>query len=490
MKTVPKEIFEEYKTAQSFKDSIGGKGLAAQSKINERFYRGDQWYGVSSGGERPLVRHNVIKRIGDYKMSQILSNGVKLKYTADEMPCLEDDRKKVSELKAQIKTQGAAAFGNQPDNAEITLIAEALSENRGLCAERLQFDTVCAKALKDAYVTGTGIIYTFWEPSLHGNKGDIACEVLSVNDVFFADPYEKDPQKQPYIIISGWYDANHVIREAESYGNPAQKSEILKSASDNKVQVLTKLYKEYTADNEERVMCVKVTENAVIRNPFATLLKNYPIAIFCFEEREDIIYGDTEITYLIPNQIAINRMITANVWSSMSTGMPIMVVNGDTVSADISNDPGQIIKIYGSNEDVKGAISFISPPDFSKDFCENINNLIQNTLTQSGASAAVLGDEILNNATALSYIRNSALLSLEILRKRYLAFIKQVAFIWADFFMSCYVNRQLKMKEEKDVYFIPFNAERYKNASLIVEEEEEESAEEGGKALPEKEVTA
>lgn len=491
MKTLPKEIYDEYKAAFNFKNSVGTKGIAEQSKINERFFRGDQWYGVASGGERPLVRHNVIKRIGDFKMSQILSEKTPLKYTVEDLPYLESDKDAVNSLKTEIIKNGALAYPKRPDRTELNFISGVLTRNRELCAKRLQFDNICAKALRDAYVTGTGIIYTFWDEKARSNKGDIGCEVLSVNDVFFADPYEKDVSEQSYIIISGWYDTDRVIREAKTYGKEATLKNIIKDSQGKKVQVFTKLYKEYTSDGRENIMCVKVTENAVVRNPFATKLKNYPLAIFCFEERDDIIYGDSEVTYLIPNQIAINRMITANVWSSMSTGMPIMVVNGDSVTADITNDPGQIIKVYGSNEDVKGAVNFVSPPDFSKDFCENINNLIENTLTQSGATAAVLGDEVLNNATALSYLRGSALLSLNLLKDRFTAFVKQVADIWADFFMTCYGERLIKIKEGREVYFIPFNASRYKNTVLIVEEEEPPQVEETGEVqAPKKEGKA
>ena len=480
MKTVPKDIFGEYKKAADFKNTVGTKGIAEQSRINERFYRGDQWYGVAAGGERPLVRHNVIKRIGDYKMSQIMLNEDKIRYAVDDITSLETDRLGEEELKERIIKSGKSGLSGVPGNAELSLMAKALSRNREICAKRLGLANICAKALKDSYIKGTGIVYTYWDTDTKPNIGDIGCEVLSVNDVFFADPYEKNIQNQPYIIISGFYNTDFVKREAEHFGG--EVSLIEKDSAAGKVQVLTKLYKNYKSDGTVEVMCVKVTENAVVRKPFVTMLHRYPLALFCFEEREDIIYGDSEITYLIPNQIAINRMITANVWSSMSTGMPIMVVNGDTVTADITNDPGQIIKIYGSNEDVKGAINFISPPDYSKDFSENINNLIDNTLTQSGATAAVLGDEILNNATALSLMRNSTLLSLQLTKSRYKAFLNEIAAVWADFFMSCYGERNLKMTSGKDVFFVPFDSNRYKNAVLVIETEEKtEETEEKGK---------
>ena len=469
MNTIPNTIYNEYKAARDFKDSIGDRGIYEQSRINERFYRGDQWYGVNTSGDKPLVRHNVIKRIADFKLSRIMSDETPIKYFVDNIAYLENDRKNITALKDEIIKSGKAALGEKPDNAEMNLIAKALSKNRELCAERLGFKNLCAKALRDAYVTGTGILYTFWDQKARGGTGDIGCEVLSVNDVFFSDPHEKDIEKQKYIIITGVYDTDRVLREAKQFEKTVDEKSIIKDSVGGKVLTFTKLYKEYTKSGEEIVMCVKSTESAVIRRPFRTFLSKYPINVFCFEERDDCVYGDSEVTYLIPNQIAINRMITANVWSSMSTGIPIMVVNGDSVTSEITNDPGQIIKVYGTNEDVKGAVNFISPPDYSKDFCENINSLIQNTLTQSGATAAVLGDEILNNATALSYLRGSAFMSLDIIKERFLAFRKNVATIWADFFINCYGERPLKMKEGENVYYIPFSSSRYDTVVLTVE---------------------
>ena len=72
----PEQIFEEYETGRTFKSGLGRKGLYEQGKINERFYIGDQWHGARCGNDRPLVRHNVIKRIGDYNMAVVASNPV------------------------------------------------------------------------------------------------------------------------------------------------------------------------------------------------------------------------------------------------------------------------------------------------------------------------------------------------------------------------------------------------------------------------------
>lgn len=454
MKNSPYEIFDEYREAADFKSSLGKRGIYEQNRINERFYIGDQWYGAKCGNERPLVRHNIIKRIGDFKMSQILSEPLSVTFSAEGVP-------------VSRKVKG--------ETAEVNAVMAALSDYYNITAERVGLNSLHEKALRNAYVTGTGIIYTYWNPSVKTGlyadaekkvpvKGDIACEVLDIENVFFADPYISDVQSQPYIIISSRRETAEVMREAKRFGaSDLTLSSISDDAEDGKVTVLTKLYKVYNSDGEYIIKSVKVTEHAVVRDEFETGLRLYPIAVFNWEKRSGIIYGESEITYLIPNQIAINRMITASVWSAMTTGMPMMVINGDTVPESITNEPGQIIKVYGSNEDVNGAVKYVAPPDFSKNFESGVQSLIDNTLTQSGANEVALGDSRADNATALITMRNAAVMPLQILKNRFYAFAEELSRIWADFWITCYGKREIKLHDGDGTRYMPFDGEKYKS---------------------------
>ncbi len=452
----PFEIYSEYRKAVDFKASIGKRGMFEQNKINERFYIGDQWYGAKCGNERPLVRHNVIKRIGDYKMSQILSNPLSVTFSAEGVPT------------------GAYADNNKNENENINAVMSALSDYHNVTAERVGLDILHERVLRNAYVTGTGVLYTYWDNTirtgLYSNdikrtpvKGDIACEVLDIDNVYFGDPYICEIQKQPYIIISSCRELDEVIREARRYGADIETLKTIENeATDEKITVLTKLYKEYKEDGSYTIKSVKVTERAVVRNDFETGLRLYPLAVFTWERRGVTAYGESEITYLIPNQIAINRMITANVWSAMTTGMPMMVINGDTVPEGITNEPGQIIKVYGSNEDVAGAVKYVSPPDFSKNFDTSAQALIDNTLTQSGANEVALGDSRADNATALMTMRDAAIMPLQILKNRFYSFAEEVSRIWAEFWVTYYGTRPIKLSDSKGTSYMTFDANNYR----------------------------
>lgn len=454
MKDTPFTIFSRYNDAVNFKSSLGKRGMYEQNRINERFYVGDQWYGAKCGNDRPLVRHNVIKRIGDFKMSQILSEPISVTFSAEGVP---------------VTPLGKGEVG------EINTVMSALSDYYNVTAERVNLNSLHEKVLRNAYVTGSGVLYTYWDSKIKTGlyadpgkrmpiKGDIACEVLDIENVFFADPYLQDIQKQPYIIISSCRETNDVLREAEYYGADAiTLSSIEDDSADGKTLVLTKLYKEYNADGSYIIKSVKVTEHATIRPTFETGLRLYPLAVFSWEKRSGIAYGESEITYLIPNQIAINRMITASVWSAMTTGMPMMIINGDTVPDGITNEPGQIIKVYGSNEDVDGAVKYVTPPDFSKNFESSVQSLIDNTLTQSGANEVALGDSRADNATALMTMRNAAVMPLQIIKNRFYSFAEEVSRIWADFWITCYGERQIKLHDGAGTKYVSFDGSKYKN---------------------------
>ena len=459
-----KEIFAQYQAGVQHKASLGKRGMYEQNRINERFFIGDQWYGAKCGNDRPLVRHNIIKRIGDYKISQIISAPLSVNFSAEGI---------VTDYNILPQKDNIKSFKGELNQEEINLVTSAFGKYFNTTAERVGFASLQDKILRNAYITGTGVLYTYWDSDVKTGLyaddsrkykiyGDICCEVLDIDDVYFGDPYLEEVENQPYIIISSFVETEAALHEARLFGaNINTLRDIEESAVNGKINLLTKFFKEYKNDGSYTIKSVKVCEKAVVRDEFDTGLRLYPINIFKWERKNNSIYGESEITYTIPNQIAINRMITANVWSAMTTGMPIMLVNGDTITQKLTNEPGQIIKVFGSNEDVSGAVKYVTPPAFKEDYDVSINSLINNTLTQSGANEVALGDSRADNATALITMRDAALMPLQILKNRFYAFVEQTARIWADFWITQYSDRKIKIIDQNGVWYMPFNASRY-----------------------------
>ena len=492
MKITPQAVFGEYKKGTDFKNALGDKGISEQNKINERFYVGDHWHGAKCGNDRPLVRRNIIKRIADYKLSAVNSAPIAVNYCAEGIP-YNSSLKESGKRCFRDVMDGMNELAGETSESEISLVMSVLSDYFRTTAERVKFDTKKEEALRKAYISGTGIAYTYWDDriktGLYADRaksqsinGDIAFEILDIENVVFGDPNCDDVQKQPFIIISQRLDCGEVRREAKR--NRISAEEIEKIVPDNadcyqvntgvygqdeptdskRVTVLTKLYKEWDDVGESyRVMGVKVCENAFVRKAWDTGLKLYPLAKMCWSSRYSCAYGDSEITYQIPNQIAINRALSAEIWATMTTGMPKTIVNGDTVTEPITNNPGEIIKVYGANEDVAGAIRYVTPPAFSNELISAVNDLANSTLSDAGATDAALGNVRPDNAAAIIQMREAALQPMQLYQNRFYAFIEDIARIWADFWIHLYGDRYLKIRDCEGISYVPFYPSRYEN---------------------------
>lgn len=481
MKQSPEQIFSEYRSGKSFKASLGSRGLYEQSKVNERFYTGDQWYGAKCGNERPLVRYNLIKRIGDYKMSVLLSSDADITFFAEGIPSTVTTKKRVEQLRALVASGEAAALTNSEE--EIALVTSAFNDYHKIAAKRLKVNALLEQALKNAYISGTGAVYSYWDSEAPTGlyvdenreipiKGDVKSEVIDIENIYFGDHECVSVQAQPYIIIAGCWGLDELRRYAMRFGATASSVAAIKADNigGNKVTVLTKLYKKYSPDGKSyKIYAKMVSENAVIREEWDIGVRKYPLSIFRWETRKNCAYGESEITYLIPNQIAINRMLTSGVWSAMSSGMPTLVVNGDIVDGEITNEPGQIIKVFGTGEDVQNALRYISPPDYSGNFQSFISPLVENTLAQSGANPAALGDVDPDNTSAILTLRNAAMLPLKMLQNRYYVFMEEVADIWAEFWITQYGKRRLKIEDENGAWYMPFDGDRYRDLIICAE---------------------
>lgn len=480
MKNTPTAIYEEYEKGAQYKTSIGTRGIYEQNKVNERFFVGDQWYGANCGNDRPLVRHNIIKRIGDYKIAVVGAADVSVQYTVEGVPHTKKMQEETEKVKDEI------ASGETPEltaEEDVSLAMSALSDYFRTTAERVKFNDLKLDALKDGYIGGTGILYTYWdsdiETGLYLNdeesapiKGDIACETIPIENVYFGDPNNPDVQKQPYIIIAQRRTVKSVKEEAKRNRRPEKDIEAItndgnrfnagirseKELDERKTTVLTKLWKE-----NGRVKAIRVTEKAVVRGEWDMRVRLYPIASFRWETRKSSAYGDSEITYLVPNQIAINRMLTASVWCVMLNGMPLTIADDDILEGKkLTNDPGQIIRVKAGGNGLGEVVRYINPPNVSN-LQQHCSAMISETLQQAGATDAALGNIRPENTSAIIAAREAATTPLQVVQNRFYSFIEDVARIWADFWMNMYGQRKLKITDSNGTWYLPFDGEKYRN---------------------------
>ena len=460
-------VFAEYEAGRRFKEEMyGGKGLYAQNRKNERFYAGDQWYGAAVGGDRPLVSLNVIKRIADYKTAMVGAAPVAVSYSAEGEPT-----------------------GEYSDGGEVSRMTEALGKYYRSTAERVKLSACAEEALLRAFISGTGILYTAWDPGVETGlfadsrrtekiTGDIVTEVLDVENFYLGDPTCDDIRKQPYITVAQRRSVDSLRAEAKANGKgeevlsaivPDRDTSYMagdlseKEPTDSaKATVLTKFFR-----RDGRVWAVRCVRTAVIKDEWDTGLRVYPFSVMLWNKRAGCGYGESEIASLIPNQIAINRMATAGVWANMMTGMPITVVNDEIITGSVSNEPGQVIYAHGDGA-ARDAIGYVVPPSIPSCYAEGLTRLINDTLTQSGANDAALGDIDPDNTSAIVAVREAATLPLQSVRNRYYQFIEDNARIWAEYWVMLYGRRSLKLTDDSGSNYTEFDGNRWQELVLRV----------------------
>ncbi len=493
----PQLIWKQFEAGVSYKSSMGEKGLYEQSKRNERFYVGDQWHGAQCGADRPLVRHNVIKRIGDYKQSIIVASPVSVTFTAEGVPSFSD-KQSTAELKRSMPSmlnEGVDPFESMSDTQKTEIVMSALGDYCQSTMERIRFNEVKDYALRKAYITGTTVLYTYWDSEVATGlfadightkplRGDIQCEVIDVENFYVGDVSERDLQRQPYVIVEQRVSLDKVKAEMEENSRPSDEIESLKPdddtgstagdygekglENDKKCTVLTKFYK-VKEGGRIHVKAIRTTKNAIVRDEWDCLIDTYPFSAFCWQTRTNCFYGESEVTWLIPNQIAINRMLTAAVWAVMINGMPILIKDADAIPQDISNDPGQIINAVSLNGNgVTGALQYVTPPAFYAQFDNMAQSIIGNTLTQSGANDAALGDISPNNTSAIIAVREAATMPMQTFKNRFYQFIEDTVRVWASFFINMYGERSLKIVDRQGTWYMPFNGKDYADSLLSV----------------------
>ena len=200
-----------------------------------------------------------------------------------------------------------------------------------------------------------------------------------------------------------------------------------------------------------------------MRPEWNLLIHRYPIAKYIWERRRSCAYGDSEITYQIPNQIALNQAHSISVWAMQNTGMPKTVINGDLIPDGISNDPAEVVKIYGSAEDMMSAIRYVAPPNYGAAFINFTDAFAQNVLMDNGANDAALGNFRPDNATAIVQAREAAIAPMQMYQNRFYSANEDVARIWADFWITMYGKRSIKVNDGGNTRYMVFDAERYRD---------------------------
>ncbi len=419
------QIWDKYEKGRSYFRQID---LIGRTDRNYRFYTGDQWHAIETGGEE-LPMANFIKPIIRYKVSTVCKKGMSAVY----MP---NDR--------------------MDKDAQNT--ARALNRLFGLRWEMGKMDTVMRQMIKDGAIAGDS--YLFFGEGDDVMKGQIIDNV----NIFFGDEKENDIQQQPYIIIRERRFVRDIRKEAEQNGiKDEQELALIVSDTDTEDELGDKADIEYDEDegkcvsllymyrdDEGFIHTVKSVKNLIYQKDRAitavnvdedgeqikTGLKLYPIVNYIWEERKGSARGVSEVEYLIPNQLEVNKTLARRALTVKNVSYPKTVVNSHAIrNIDDIYKAGAVIEVDDANvQGISNIIGYLNATSVAPDAKNLSDELMINTRELAGAGDAATGaiDPTKASGTAIIAVRDQSALPLNEQMTKMRQFVEDVALLWFD----------------------------------------------------------
>jgi hypothetical protein len=464
--------WDKYQRGRNYQSKIS---LLPKIDKNERFYSGDHWRGIKAN-KLPTPILNVTKRIIDWKVAQVMSDLLKMQFTAEGVSDVTDDEQSV------IYRQIASLFSEY---------SETLWEN-------LKMDSMNEKGLLKSAISGSFVTYWYWYDKIDngdGQMGNIMGELVNICNYFPGDPNNPEINNayepvQPYIILSfrrnvsdvrmeakengvSAYDIESIVSDNETSNQAGDRAKDELEGGDGKCTVLLHLWRELKEDFEEvetidpftgevviekvskgkrwHIFAEKSTKSVVIRKKWDTGFHRYPVALMNWYEREGDAYGEAEATSLVPNNILINQQAAMiALWIKLH-GFP-KVLYDKTRIPNWSNDLSKAIPVNGVDAGgVGGAATYMQPAQISVAVMQFMTWFIQITKDMAGANESALGEANPTNTSAIIVNSKNAVVPLASIKRRFYQYVEDIGLIWLDFWTSKYTDypvRNIPVKRE------------------------------------------
>jgi hypothetical protein len=431
-KTDYTEDWRLYEEGRDYKQRIDLFNTVDQ---NNRMYNDRQWDGVVSNG-LPTPQFNVIKRVGNYKISSLMANSIKILYSVER--------------------------GTPEQQAEV----EKLNQYVETLWEKLKMEASCENVLKDGFIQGDGGTYYYWDDTYdtkekYGEEtiqGNICKEEIDNVCVFPGDCNNPvintaDKPVQPYMLIVFRRTVKDIREEAKR--NKVSEADILNITPDEqneytagdrgkieldqsnkeetgKANVILKMWYD---PKTKTIMARKSTRNVVIKEDWDTELKLYPIAMMNWEPIKNSFHGMSEVTAMIPNQRYINKSAAMIMLATMYVSYPKLMYDR-TMIAQPSTQIGVAIPVNGNTA---GAAQYLNPGQISPDVFKWFETVIQYTKDMMGANETALGDtSVTKTASGIIALQEAAAVPLESIQRRFYQYVEDVALILWDILSSKY----------------------------------------------------
>jgi len=420
------------------------KGVQYNEQINldkdvraaENFYIGKQWEGVESGG-LPTPSVNFIKRGVGFTVATITSDNIKV--TAEVM-------------------------SNAVGKKELRTMVKYINDEFAAINERNSLEKLTRIFVRNAAVDGDGCLYAYWDADAKTGqkyKGQIKYEVLDNMRVYFGTPQIASVQDQEYIIITKRLPSRKVRLMAKRNGiddwsriiadNERSDHVDTKKLTDDMTTVCTMFWKD---DDTGHVWKYEYTSECDVSEPVDTDLMLYPLVWLNWDNIHDSYHGQSMVTSLIPNQIAVNRTIAMAIVSNDRAAYPTKIFDSTRIKK-MTNRVGAAIPMQGG--DVNTVVKILDGAPVSPQIFQFIDSIKTNSEESIGATAVAMGDTRPDNTSAIIALQRAAATPNEMTKLNINAAIEELHRIALEFIGAYYgkrfVEAELEPREEEALQF-------------------------------------
>lgn len=470
------------------------KGLEYQKKLRLKetceqcidFFEGRQWPQATERTKnmpRPVI--NLIEYIVNGKKANILSSKISVVYK----PLI------YSQEESELATEGASSFTSFANHIRKEIKQEDLDN----------------QAILDGLIKGPYIFHYFWDKEKKTGMakfdGGLNGQIIDCLSIVFANPKQKDEQKQKWIIIQSRENVETLKSIAKKNGITKTELELITADDDTEknynaeeqdgeeyATVLTRYFRKngevyYTKSTQSMIIQEETPltpdaqkikleldeetnktnedkEQVDIDKPENTKFKMtlYPIVVDSYKEREKSIYGRGEVEQIIPAQRSINFNYAMMQMASQNMGWPKVLMRPRALQGkSITNTPGEIITDYSPNFD---GIRYMTPPTFSSMPLTIADKLIEGTRMVTGATEVANGEVLGKNmsGSAIVALQTQAKVPIEDMQKRFWRAHEKIARIWEQFFKAYYrFDVPYSVESENGQEVNSFNGSIYQN---------------------------
>ena len=472
------KLWEDYEHAKSYQSQLG---LTNQIPMNVDFYEGRQWAAKTEATKdipRPVV--NIVKFIVRNKESSIVGSPVSLVFTSNRNPEM----------------------------------AQKLTEFNKTIENEMDMLSVRNKKVHEGIIKGTGVTHYYWDSEARGELGDfeggVRAEIIDPLNVFFANPQEQDEQKQKWIMIAARVEVTAAkAMLSDKYRKAGAEADIVPDEADliytdereqdgtELCTVLTRYYRKNGEVYYERAVKGTMLHDGIAMTPLTeddieaeedaeNNAKNgsktddiemddgedklqdtpkkhgkkarktfslYPISVYNYEPREKSIYGMGEVEEIIPNQKALNFIVSMQLLSIQNLAWGKWVVKeGALRKQKLNNSPGQVLTDY-TPYGVKG-IQRTDDPPISAAPMQFVDILLSVTRLVTGSTEVMTGEAQTSGQSgqAIANLQAQALKPIQELRDRYLQSCKKEARIIKLFYELFYDGKRFEYKTKDNNY--------------------------------------